>query len=62
MITIKQFYILVYELAELIEENNQEKIEKYLNDNLKQFNKIDNVVLGCTHLSFDKKQLNKVLK
>ena len=48
-------------LAELIEENNQEKIEKYLNDNLKQFNKIDNVVLGCTHYPLIKKQLNKVL-
>ena len=47
--------------AELIEENNQEKIEKYLNDNLKQFNKIDNVVLGCTHYPLIKKQLNKVL-
>ena len=30
-------------------------------NNLKQFNKIDNVVLGCTHYPLIKKQLNKVL-
>lgn len=36
-------------LAELIEEGNDVKIDRYLEENLSKYKDIDNVVLGCTH-------------
>lgn len=37
-------------LADIIEEGNEEKIKKYLKDNLAMYKgKVENIVLGCTH-------------
>ncbi len=55
---------VIYEcngLANLIENNKQEEIVKYLNDNLKQFLGVSNVVLGCTHYPLIKKEIKDVL-
>ena len=48
-------------LAELIEEGNEVKIDRYLDDNLSKYKDIDNVVLGCTHYPLIKKNIRKVL-
>ena len=40
-------------LAELIEEGNEVKIDRYLDDNLSKYKDIDNVVLGMYSLSID---------
>lgn len=48
-------------LAELIEEGNDAKIDRYLDDNLSKYRDIDNVVLGCTHYPLIKKNIRKVL-
>lgn len=50
-------------LADIIEEGNKERLHKYLNDNLKQYNnKIKNVVLGCTHYPIIKNEISNVLE
>lgn len=49
-------------LANLIEDNDVEKIDKYLSDNLVDYkNKVSSVVLGCTHYPLIKKEVSKVL-
>ena len=48
-------------LAELIEEGNDVKIDRYLEENLSKYKDIDNVVLGCTHYPLIKKNIRKVL-
>lgn len=48
-------------LAELIEEGNEVKIDRYLDDNLSKYKDIDNVVLGCTHYTLIKKNIRRVL-
>ena len=48
-------------LAELIEEGNEVKIDRYLDDNLSRYKDIDNVVLGCTHYPLIKDNIRKVL-
>lgn len=48
-------------LAELIEEGNEVKIDRYLDDNLSKYKDIDNVVLGCTHYPLIKKNIRRVL-
>ena len=48
-------------LAELIEEGNEVKIDRYLDDNLSKYKDIDNVVLGCTHYPLIKDNLKRVL-
>ena len=48
-------------LAELIEEGNEVKIDRYLDDNLSKYKDIDNVVLGCTHYPLIKDNIRKVL-
>ena len=49
-------------LADLIEEGNNEKINKYLNKNLKKYkNKVENVVLGCTHYPLIQNEIKGVL-
>lgn len=49
-------------LANIIEENDTEKIKKYLNENLKEFaGKVKNVVLGCTHYPLIKDEIKEVL-
>ena len=48
-------------LAELIEEGNDVKIDRYLEENLSKYKDIDNVVLGCTHYPLIKENIRKVL-
>lgn len=49
-------------LAEIIEQEKEEKIKKYLKEKLGIYkNKIENVVLGCTHYPLIKKQIIEVL-
>ena len=48
-------------LAELIEDGNEVKINRYLSDNLSRYKDIDNVVLGCTHYPLIKDNIRKVL-
>ena len=49
-------------LADLIEEGNKEKIKQYLNKNLKKYkNKVENVVLGCTHYPLIQNEIKGVL-
>jgi len=48
-------------LADLIEKNDSNNILYYLNENIKQFIGVKNVVLGCTHYPLIKKELNMVL-
>ena len=55
---------IIYEcngLANLIENDEHEQIVKYLDDNIKQFQGVSNVVLGCTHYPLIKEELKKVL-
>lgn len=49
-------------LADIIEEGNEEKIQKYLKENLSEYvGKVENVVLGCTHYPLVQKQISQVL-
>lgn len=49
-------------LADIIEEGNKEKINKYLKDNLEKYKgKFENVVLGCTHYPLIQDEIKRVL-
>lgn len=49
-------------LADVIEEGNQEKIKKYLEENLSEYvGKVKNVVLGCTHYPLVQDEIANVL-
>ena len=48
-------------LAELIEEDKGEEIDRYLEEYLKAYKGVDNVVLGCTHYPLIKDKIKKVL-
>lgn len=49
-------------LADIIEEGNKEKLEKYLKSNLGLYaGKVENVVLGCTHYPLVQKEIRQVL-
>lgn len=49
-------------LADIIEEGNEEKIQKYLKENLDEYvGKVENVVLGCTHYPLVQEQIKQVL-
>lgn len=49
-------------LADIIEQGNKEKIEKYLKENLSEYKgKVENIVLGCTHYPLIKEQISQVL-
>lgn len=49
-------------LADIIEEGDNLKIQKYLNENLKEYSgKISNVVLGCTHYPLIQDDIKNVL-
>lgn len=49
-------------LADIIEEGNKEKLEKYLKSNLGIYaGKVENVVLGCTHYPLVQKEIRQVL-
>lgn len=49
-------------LADIIEEGNNEKITKYLKENIGKYKgKVKNVVLGCTHYPLIKEEIKEVL-
>ena len=49
-------------LADIIEEGNQEKLEKYLKSNIGIYaGKVHNVVLGCTHYPLVQQEIKRVL-
>jgi len=49
-------------LADIIEEGNQEKIFKYLQNKISIYKgKVENVVLGCTHYPLIKNDIKKIL-
>ncbi len=49
-------------LADIIEDGNNQKIKKYLKDNLYQYKgKVENVVLGCTHYPLVKSDIKEIL-
>lgn len=49
-------------LADIIEENNEEKIKIYLKEHLEIYKgKVKNVVLGCTHYPLIKQEIKQVL-
>ena len=48
-------------LADLIEKGEDEKIEKYLKKHFEGLEKVDNIVLGCTHYPLIKYKITKVL-
>ena len=49
-------------LADIIEEGNEQKIQKYLKENLSEYvGKVENVVLGCTHYPLVQEQIAQVL-
>ena len=50
-------------LADIIEEGNEEKIKKYLEEHLESYRgKIKNVVLGCTHYPLIQEEIQEVLE
>ncbi len=55
---------VIYEcrgLADLIEQNEREKIREYLKKHLENYKGVSNVVLGCTHYSLIKEEIKEVL-
>ena len=48
-------------LADLIEKGNMDEVDRYLEDNLKDYKGVNNVVLGCTHYPLIKDNIKKVL-
>ncbi len=49
-------------LANLIEKDEKEQIKKYLKENLLQYkNRVENVVLGCTHYPLVKNEIKEIL-
>ncbi len=48
-------------LADLIEKGNMEDVNLYLENNLKKYKGVDNVVLGCTHYPLIKENIRRVL-
>lgn len=48
-------------LAELIEKDEQEKLNQYLEKELSEYKGVENVVLGCTHYPLAKENIKQVL-
>lgn len=62
--TDKNFYFPdMARLAPLIEENFDKKqiISRFLEDNLKNYTKVDGIVLGCTHYNFVQEEIKNIL-
>ena len=59
----KNTYIMACKgLADIIEEGNEQKIKKYLSENLSEYiGKVQNVVLGCTHYPLVEAEIKEVL-
>lgn len=48
-------------LADIIEFGDKDALKEYLNNNLKKYRGVENVVLGCTHYPLIKKEIGEVL-
>ena len=49
-------------LADIIEQGDKEKLKLYLNKNLKKYkNKVDSIVLGCTHYPLIQNEIKEIL-
>ena len=58
----KTYLLACKGLADIIEEGNEEKIQNYLAENLSEYvEKVENVVLGCTHYPLVQEQIKQVL-
>lgn len=58
----KTFLLPCIGLADTIEKGNKEEIKKCLQNLLKDYlNKVENVVLGCTHYPLVKKEIEEIL-
>lgn len=58
----KTYLLACKGLADIIEEGNEAKIKNYLEENLSEYkDKIENVVLGCTHYPLIQEQIQEVL-
>ena len=58
----KTYLLACMGLADLIEEGNKEKINKYLNKNLDKYkNRVESVVLGCTHYPLIQEEIKNFL-
>ena len=58
----KTYLLACKGLADIIEEENEEKIKKYLKENLSEYKgKIENIVLGCTHYPLIQNQIKEVV-
>ncbi len=58
----KTFLLPCVGLADIIEEGNNEKIQKYLKENINKYTGIvENVVLGCTHYPLIQEQIKEIL-
>ena len=58
------YNMTIYEcvgLADLIEKNEEDKINEYLINNIKKFRGVNNVVLGCTHYPIIKDKIKSAL-
>lgn len=58
----KTYLLACKGLADIIEEGNEEKIEKYLKENLSEYEgKVENIVLGCTHYPLIQNQIKNII-
>lgn len=58
----KTYLLACKGLADIIEEGNEEKIKKYLKENLSEYKgKVENIVLGCTHYPLIQNEIKDVL-
>lgn len=58
----KTYLLACKGLADIIEEGNETKIKNYLEENLSEYkDKIENIVLGCTHYPLIQEQIQEVL-
>ena len=58
----KTYLLACKGLADIVEEGNEEKIEKYLKENLSEYKgKVENIVLGCTHYTLIKIQFKIII-
>lgn len=58
----KTYLLACKGLADIIEEGNEAKIKNYLQENISEYtNKVENVVLGCTHYPLIQEQIQEVL-
>ncbi len=58
----KTYLLACKGLADIVEEGNEEKIEKYLKENLSEYKgKVENIVLGCTHYPLIQNQIKNII-